>query len=371
MAVGFSLRVGVMRRLWFAFVLLYGSALPALAQDWLADRVDPDDLSMAERRVLQAALVVAGEYLGPVDGMWNAEAAEALASYAAPLGHKVPLYRDVIPLLGALEQERQARDWQVLYFEDADTSLALPAGLLTLTEDAEGFAWEAADGSLSASFDLETPDEAMVQHRLIYSRRADGADRYQLIEPARVLTSVTLKDGLHAFARADQVGGVFASLVVLADDARYTQLALMGLSLARGQMADFSVPEGGVLAALASGQVAQDMPVRRDEPPVREDLSPKDAESTGSGFYVNAANIVTAAHVVQGCKAMSLTDGSPVGVVLADDDLDLAVLAPAEQSDVWLNLLAEVKPRLGETRRKPGNMDGPQSRGGKKRMRND
>ena len=33
---------------------------------------------------------------------------------------------------------------------------------------------------------------------------------------------------------------------------------------------------------------------------------------------------------MHGCKAMSLTDGSPVGVVLADDDLDLAVLAPAQ-----------------------------------------
>lgn len=342
-----------MRRLWLTALMLMLQGGAALAQTWLSEPVNPDDLTLAERRLVQAALVISGDYLGPVEGVWNGDATVALADYTASAGHRRPQYRDLAPLLAAFETERQTQDWQVLYFEDTDSSIALPMALLIQTEVDQTFAWEAEDGSLSVSFDLEAEEEAQAQHRLIYARRNGGADRYQLIGPDLLLTSVTLKDGTHAYVRSKRGEGGFATLLLLADDAQYPRLALVALSAAGGQMEDLGVPEGGVLAAVVAGAagsgVADEKPVRRDEPPVRRDLSPKDAGSTGSGFYVNAGNIVTAAHVVEGCEAMSLSDGTPVGVVLADGALDLAVLQPEQPSGVWLNLQADVQPRLGET----------------------
>ena len=324
---------------------------PSWAKDWLGDKVIPSELEPVERQILQAELVLQGSYLGPVDGVWNEEAAVALADYARGLGHKTPLLGDLVPLVQAFQAEWTENGWQVLYFEDTNTSFALPAGLLTQSDDQEVFAWEGSDGGISVSFDLETAEEAMTQHRLIYARRGVDADRYQLLEPALMLTSVSLKDRSHAYLRSDQVDGGFASLVLIANDAQYQRLALIGLSLVQGQMSDLVVPEQGLLAAVLASADGSTVakPAPQEEPRTRRDLSPKDAQSTGSGFYVNAGNIVTAAHVVHGCKAMSLSDGSPVGVVLADDDLDLAVLSSGKVSDVWLNLLAEVRPRLGET----------------------
>ena len=324
---------------------------PSWAKDWLGDKVIPSELEPVERQILQAELVLQGSYLGPVDGVWNEEAAVALADYARGLGHKSPLLGDLVPLVQAFQAEWTENGWQVLYFEDTNTSFALPAGLLTQSDDQEVFAWEGSDGGISVSFDLETAEEAMTQHRLIYARRGVDADRYQLLEPALMLTSVSLKDRSHAYRRSDQVDGGFASLVLIANDAQYQRLALIGLSLVQGQMSDLVVPEQGLLAAVLASADGSTVakPAPQEEPRTRRDLSPKDAQSTGSGFYVNAGNIVTAAHVVHGCKAMSLSDGSPVGVVLADDDLDLAVLSSGKESSVWLNLLAEVRPRLGET----------------------
>ena len=78
-------------------------------------------------------------------------------------------------------------------------------------------------------------------------------------------------------------------------------------------------------------------------------LSPEDANGTGSGFYVNPRALVTAAHVVEGCKALSLVDGSQLRVISKDSAMDLAVLESGAASQVWLHISADTAPRLGAT----------------------
>ncbi|MGL4322014.1 MAG: S1C family serine protease, partial [Paracoccaceae bacterium] len=80
--------------------------------------------------------------------------------------------------------------------------------------------------------------------------------------------------------------------------------------------------------------------------------------SSGTGFFINRDNIVTAAHVVEGCQRMELTDATVREVIRSEPDLDLAVLkVPGDgavlfepgESDVWLEISPELNARLGET----------------------
>ena len=87
---------------------------PSWAKDWLGDKVIPSELEPVERQILQAELVLQGSYLGPVDGVWNEEAAVALADYARGLGHKTPLLGDLVPLVQAFQAEWTENGWQVL-----------------------------------------------------------------------------------------------------------------------------------------------------------------------------------------------------------------------------------------------------------------
>jgi S1-C subfamily serine protease len=71
-------------------------------------------------------------------------------------------------------------------------------------------------------------------------------------------------------------------------------------------------------------------------------------KSSGTGFYIAPTILVTAAHVIDGCGAMAMIDGTPLEVLASDSSLDLAVLSGATDAGAWLKLSALEVPKLGE-----------------------
>jgi S1-C subfamily serine protease len=71
--------------------------------------------------------------------------------------------------------------------------------------------------------------------------------------------------------------------------------------------------------------------------------------SSGSGFYIAPTMLVTAAHVIEGCGAVAMIDGTPLDVIASDSSLDLAILAGAPDAGAWLKLSALEVPKLGES----------------------
>ena len=72
-------------------------------------------------------------------------------------------------------------------------------------------------------------------------------------------------------------------------------------------------------------------------------------KGSGSGFYIAPTVLVTAAHVVEGCGAVAMVDGTPLEVKASDSTMDLALLYGAPDAGVWLKLSALEVPKLGET----------------------
>ena len=72
------------------------------------------------------------------------------------------------------------------------------------------------------------------------------------------------------------------------------------------------------------------------------------AIGSGTGFFVNATDLVTAAHVIDGCAEVTLDDGAPLALLARHATLDLAVLASPRRSRSFLSVAAAQRPRLGE-----------------------
>lgn len=71
-------------------------------------------------------------------------------------------------------------------------------------------------------------------------------------------------------------------------------------------------------------------------------------KSSGTGFYIAPTTLLTASHVIEGCRAVAMADGTPLEILAADTSLDVAALTGAPDAGAWLKLSALEVPKLGE-----------------------
>lgn len=128
----------------------------------------------------------------------------------------------------------------------------------------------------------------------------------------------------------------------------------------REEQPEITIDPGALLDPPAQTPPAFDNEGTLEEVPqvTEEGWNSGNFSSSGTGFYINRDNIVSAAHVVEGCSRMELSDGTVLGVIRSEPDLDLAVLTvPGDtailfepgESDVWLEISPELNAKLGET----------------------
>ena len=418
--------------LFLAFILL---ALPAQAQT-LNDPADVPRLGFEEKRVLQSALALSGNYLGLLDGDWGRGSDRALSIYTAEREGRVnATYGTLAALLTDFGNEVALNDWQMIYLESVDVSYAHPLNLLLESADKSVMQFDAADESFSLTIDYSDRTGATAIHAYVFGQGVRNPPPYQNYSDDRLISSVTLPGGLLAYVRSDWVGDGFVTFSVIAADQHRARLALMAGSLQRGRAPQFVLPPSGrlaqVLTGAATARVASlpdpnpfdgvdpsvqpgpdpnpltgeqvvvlppdldgptfrqpdpqpdpgpsvaidpgpllDPPVAETDPfanegaleevpqPQPDDWNPGNFVSSGTGFYINRDYLVTAAHVVEGCRRMELTNQTPLEVVRSEPDLDLAVLkVPGDvavlfepgESDVWLEISPQLNARLGET----------------------
>ncbi len=413
--------------LWLALAL---ASLPARAQT-LNDPVDVNRLGYEEKRILQAALALSGNYLGLLDGEWGRGSERALSIYAAEREGRVnATYGTIAALLTDFGNEVAQNDWQMIYLESVDVSYAHPLNLLLEGADTSIMQFDAADDSFSVTIDYADRTGATAVHAYIFGQGLRTPAPYQNYSDERLISSVTLPGGLLAYVRSDWVGDGYVTFSLIAADQHRARLALIAGSLQRGRAPQFVLPPNGRLAQVLTGatgaRVASlpdanpfngidpdgetpipdpnplagekvvvlppdldgptfrgtepdvtidpgtllDPPAEEAEPfanegaleevpePYAQEQNSGNFSSSGTGFYINRDYLVTAAHVVEGCTRMELTNRTALQVVRSEPDLDLAVLkVPGDvsvlfepgESDVWLEISPELNAKLGET----------------------
>lgn len=332
-------------------------AVPAAvpAQDLAGQEFDARLLSPREKRVVQAALAFAGDYVGMLDGAWGKGSQRALERYSRrTAATDKPLFRNLLPLLTAFEAERISSGWMVFYPSRTGVSLAIPQSLLKMDERDGQIALRAPGEDLVILVNFGSLDQTLALHGALAARAEPGRESYQSFKPARLITSIPLKGGSSAYMRSDPSGGIWVSFTILAASWQGGRLAVIAGSIQRGRGEELGLPPGGVLAGLmrpaaAAAPPASARPASPVAPPPAAGSDALDrARGSGTGFYLNATDLLTASHVVHDCAGLSLQDGTPLTVVADDPDLDLAVITGSGRATGWLRLRLGPAPVLGE-----------------------
>ncbi len=308
-------------------------------------------------------------YAGLIDGRWGEGSQAALEAHAVSRGVIAPdAAVAIVPTAHAVRVALDAMEFLVAQDLGYRGGAAFGHRLLAPSapfhvESGGGRAWHVlrADGVEITLFVSDAPAAAAL-HAAVSADVGPDPDRY-LLRTAHRQVSAGARDGARVYARSDATGpgGMWVSTVVEeSPGADRRLLPLVAASITTDVAADLDVGGGRLVelayaaAALVDGGPAATAVAAPDTPvPASLGSAPDLAAfatpiGSGTAFFVNATDLVTAAHVVEGCAEITLDDGAPLTVLAWAAELDLALLAAPRRSRSFLPLALAEPPRLGE-----------------------
>lgn len=348
----------ILRALLVAIAVL-GAALagPAAAsQERLFEEFDARPFDRTEKRLLQTALAAGGQYSGLLDGLWGRGSQAAIEAYArTEYGSDAPLAIHAATLVIEFLDMVETRGWSDEHLGALGLSLALPLADLDPPEAEDGGTrfWT-RDGALTVLAMRHDRFDVEAWHAAGQRVNTRPGALYTLRDPARMVTSGELEDGRSFYSRSERVADGWSTVYLAAEPHERAALGLIAASIRPGPPRGWDLPPGGRLLEIVAltGRLLVDLDRDGTPTPVGAGPAPAgvafDPLRTGTGFYVGPRTLVTAAHVVAGCRRVARADGAPLVLIAADSDLDLAVLHAAEPAPAWLGLSGTAETRLGQ-----------------------
>lgn len=303
--------------------------------------------------MLQIALTATGDYRGPTDGLWTAESQTALISYAAREFDEPALDLHAAALMITLYSDVEADGWSLRRLPGLGISLALPEAVLDAPEpENDGLRWWSRTGSLTLLTSQVDPAMTRAWHLAAAAANTVPETLETLTTDSMLLTAGDLGDGRHFFTRSDLIDGAWSTVYAASGADQAEMLNLIRASIDAGPPQPWDLPAGGELDRLVREAIELiEEPVQEFSffPPA-SGVAPEDLEpATGTGFYVGPDTLVTAAHVIEGCRAITTPDGAPLALAARDVELDVAILRTARRSDTWLAVSDTNRARLGQS----------------------
>lgn len=317
-------------------------------------------LDDGEKRLLQIGLAAQGVYTGLIDGRWGPASQAAFERYTVAAEMAGPGDKVLNLHMATLGVEAFA------FVSDHDLSwrggepfghrlLAPPGPFLPDPDRPREQVLEA--GGLTLRLLVSDAVEAGALHAGV---EAMGPVDYQLRRDRRFVTAAQGSGG-RIYLRSDWSDLAGAALTTIVTEEPWAPAGLYeavvgSLSLGRG--AESPSPDGLLMAmvsaavdlagaeegprvdppALAAAPAPLD-PAPDASPPVAPAAAPGGApRGTGTAFFVNNTDLLTAAHVVDGCAGLARVDGAPLDLVAVHPDLDLALLSSRARSRSWIAL---------------------------------
>ncbi|MCX7645049.1 MAG: serine protease [Rhodobacteraceae bacterium] len=307
---------------------------PASAQGDLADPFEAAALTAPERRFVQAALAFGGHYRGLIDGDWGAQSAAAMEDFSRARFAEPPRNWHLAVLAFEFLEAHDRDGWQMDYLDVLDMSLMFPGTAIRADPPTEHFVNLAhTASSLSYSFAVTDRATAARLHDYTAARHAAPSAPYVLRRKDLAITSTTDRNGVILYTRTDLRRGAWSVIMVSAGARDAALLNAVTASITPGRAPRIGIPEGGWLDGLIRSAVAlleEDKGREVTAPPaVRGAASeppPAPGGSSGSGFRVSeAGHVLTNAHVVERCSAITV-NGGPALLVASSAEHDLALL---------------------------------------------
>lgn len=295
---------------------------------------DARPLPRDDKRALQAALALSGDYTGLLDGQWGRGSQAALDTWSQRRMGRDARMGDVMRLGAEARTILRDGGWRMRRAADTGLSLALPTARLRPGKrdgDGLGESWE--DPATGLSFQFGTVGDAAL--RRIHARFAEAAEGgrrndppYMLRRADRWVSSGTLGRGLF-YLRSDRRAGGWGTVVVYGPSSAKPEIGLVASSIREGGPVALEPDPGGPLDLLIDrwNGVAPRDPAPTVSPRVPEPApAPRNTGGTGTGFLINSSGVyLTNAHVVEGCRALSV-NGIPARLMAESAGFDLAAV---------------------------------------------
>ena len=325
-----------------ALVLLI--CLGTVSSLWAQDRFDEDRLTPSDARFLQAALSFSGFYLGRIDGDWGGRSREGLSRATGNEASEAAVLRALLPLMDELAQV----SWES-FDPTGATSMLMPMSLMNSVEGDDFIEFSTASRDLIIRYIFRATRGAAAMHDWL-EREHIGPRPFYRAETREAFISGGRVETGEVYLRSVFRNDVWETVLVQYRPAQESRGRLVVASLTNGSVAPLRIPAGGYISRMLtrSGNTTAPPadPVARPDAP-GAGAGATGVTGTGTGFYVNGTDIVTAAHVTTGCSRLTLADGSALLLLQADQARDLAVLRAARRSDDWLDLASGGSLRLG------------------------
>ena len=317
------------------------------------EEFDARPMSRDEKRFLQAALALSGDYAGLLDGVWGRGSQTALETWSLlELGRK-PTNGDAAAAMLVAAMEIYEWRWESVYYPEFGVSLQLPSPRFTTEErHPRQLHLKDADRGLDVMLFRDSGHRTADFHNGLRGAHDGRSELYALRKLDRWVTKTT-EGSIRNYARSflDRRTGEWITVWVNWADWSTTQ-GLIISSIEEGRGPELFLQDGSRSADHVSLIVA--MLEEEENGPSAPEVSrawshpdpvptPPRGPSSGTGFYVNADGaVLTNAHVVEGCTRLSV-DGSPARLLVISEDVDLAVIDPGGFGidDTWLTFADE------------------------------
>lgn len=311
---------------------------------------DASQLSYDERRVLQLALALQGDYIGVLDGDWGWLSQRAIEAYSWREMGEAPAVWHIAILAGEFLFEAERSGWTLMYLDDFGVSLVFPNRAYREEPPTGAYVnWAHISSSLRISA-ARTGAEPMLQAHAHLLRNAErSSEPYLVRRDDRHITRVFDGTG-YRYARSELLSGLWTTIIIYASRQDEPLLNAVAAGIAPGNLPPIRFPSGGYLERTLFAVEAVASRNLPDSPPTHAAPSgsatssghPSDRPSqlpasVGTAFMINGQGyLMTNAHVVEACRRIEVA-GQDAQLLSASDQFDLAILvAPtlAEQASL-------------------------------------
>ena len=338
-----------------------------IERTWMS--FDARILTDEEKRLIQIGLAASGHYVGVIDGAWGRRSQEALEAYGRNIDGDwadEALFWHAIALTEWTKGFLEAANLSYRSFPAYGLQLIAPAGRLVIDPE-DGRMARLQGPGLAIVLSRQDGYLATGLHDAMVAQHSMPTAPYALRRGERLVTSVETSSQRY-YARSERTGpgDVWSSALVIHEkDVLDPLFSIIVASIAPGSGARAGITPGSPFAlsyrelttAVARRREREQQATARPAQPSPSgpQLGSKPPEQdvgemvgTGTAFYVNNVDLVTAAHVVDDCRSVSLLDGAPVRIVAIHPLLDLALLTSDRRSRAWLSVDRTGEGRLGQ-----------------------
>lgn len=232
-------------------VLFLAVSVGANTYSRLWDEADTGVLNDDERRVIQVALALEGQYTGLLDGIWGPISQRSLELFGTQRFEDRPRNWHLAVLAVETLARFKADGWANRHFPDYSVTVLVPEERMSKAASTGAFEnWSVRGTSVSVSFALGDKYQTGKFHTHTRRFHQQPGEPFSVRRPGLAVTSSRNREGRTLYTRSDFIDGRWTTTMIAADPEEQGMLNVFAGSIVPGEAGPLGLPPDGALHEL-------------------------------------------------------------------------------------------------------------------------